>query len=160
MTSGQMMLGLGAIVMLSTLALTLNSIVLDGNKVMMESEFYVSGTSVAQSFVEHAAVLRFDEQVGSLAPSTFPGTFTSVGSLGPEGGESYPNYDDVDDFDGYSATVSTTRADFNISITVEYCDESGNTSTNRTFFKKMEVTAGNPFIPTGVVIRRIFAYSI
>ncbi|MBN2208195.1 MAG: hypothetical protein JW759_02705 [Candidatus Coatesbacteria bacterium] len=160
MTSGQMMLALGAIVMLSTLALTLNSIVLDGNRVMMESELYVSGTSVAQSFVEHAAVLAFDASVGSLDPSTFPGSFTSPGGLGPKSGENYPNFNDVDDFNGYSATVSTTRADFNVSITVKYCDESGNASANRTFFKKMEVTASNPSIPTSIVVRRIFAYSI
>ena len=155
-----MLLGLGAVVMLSTLALTLNSIVLDGNRTMMESELYISGTSVAQSFVEHAAVLAFDASVGSHDASTFPGTFTSPWGLGPKAGESYPNFNDVDDFNGYSSTVHTTRADFNVSITVEYCDSSGNTSTNRTFFKKMEVTVSSPFIPTDVVARRVFAYSV
>ena len=160
MSSGQMLLALGAVVMLSTLALTLNSIVLDGNKTMMESELYISGTSVAQSFVEHAAILAFDEEVGAHAQSTFPGTFTSPGSFGPEGGESYPNYNDVDDFHGYSGTVSTTRADFNVDITVHYCDDSGNDQAIRTFFKRMEVTVNSPFIPTTVVARRVFAYSI
>ncbi len=160
MSSGQMMLALGAIVMLSTLALTLNSIVLDGNKTMMESELYISGTSVGQSFLEHAAVLAFDASVGTHDASTFPDTFTSPGGLGPKAGETYPNFNDVDDFNGYSTTVHTTRADFDVSITVQYCDESGNVSASRTFFKKMEVTVSSPFIPTDVVARRIFAYSI
>jgi len=155
-----MILALGAIVMLSTLALTLNSIVLDGNKTMMESELYVSGTSVAQSFLEHAAVLLFDAAVSSQDPSTFPGSFTSPWGLGHAAGENYPNFNDVDDFNGYSSTVSTTRADFNVSITVQYCDDSGNASASRTLFKKMEVTVSSPFIPTDVVVRRIFAYSI
>ncbi len=155
-----MLLGLGAVVMLSMLALTLNSIVLDGNITMMESELYISGTSVAQSFIEHAAILAFDASVGSHAPSTFPDTFTSPGGLGHAAGESYPNFNDVDDFHGYSATVSTTRADFNVDITVQYCDDSGNDQAIRTFFKRMEVTINSPFIPTTVVARRVFAYSI
>ena len=160
MSSGQMILALGALVMLSTLALTLNSVVLDGNRTMMESELYISGTSAAQSFLERAAVLAFDENVGTYDPSTFPGSFTSSGYLGPDAGEAYPNYDDVDDFNGYSATVSTTRGDFNVAIVVNYCDASGNDQGSQTYFKKMEVTVGSPFIPTPVVARRIFAYSI
>ena len=160
MSSGQMILGLGALVMLSTLALTLNSVVLDGNRTMMESELYVLGTSVAQSFVERAAVLACDDNVGTHDPSTLPNAFTSPVYLVPDAGETYPNYDDVDDFNGYSATVSTTRADFHVGIVVKYCDSSGNDQTNRTYFKKMEVTVVSPFIPTPVAAMRIFAYSI
>ncbi|MBN1593378.1 MAG: hypothetical protein JW941_09070 [Candidatus Coatesbacteria bacterium] len=160
MSSGQMILALGAIVMLSTLALTLNSIMLDGNKTMMESELYISGTSVAQSFIEHAAILAFDASVGVQDPSTFPGTFTSPYSLGPKVGENYPNFSDVDDFNGYSATVSTTRVDFIVNITVQYCDEDGNVSGSRTNFKIMTVNVSSPFLPTDVTATRIFSYSI
>jgi len=159
MSSGQMIMALGALMLLSMLALSLNSIMLDGNRTMMESELYIGATSVAQSFIEHAAVLRFDEEEGGHDPSTFPGTFTYSGSLGPDG-EIYPNFDDVDDFNDYAASVATNRVTYDVAITVVYCKSSGTETANRTYFKKMEITAGCPFIPTDVVVTRIFAYTI
>lgn len=160
MTSGQILLALGALMLLSMMALSLNSMMLDGNKTMMESEFYVAATSIAQSYIEHAAVLKFDVAVGTQSPSTFPGSFTSPYSLGPSAGECYPNYNDADDFDGYSTTVTTPRGDYNVSITVKYCDAQGNDSGVRTYFKKMQVTVNNPFMPTPVVMTRILAYTM
>jgi len=145
--------------MLSTLALTLNSVMLDGNRTMMETELIIGATSIAESFIEQAGALKFDEQVGLQPPSSFPYTFTSPGELGPDSGETYPGYNDVDDFDGYTATVSTSRADYTVTVSVRYCNSDGSYATSRTFYKRIDVSVGCSSLPTAIVQRRIFAYN-
>jgi len=160
MSSGQMMMAIGALALLSTLALTMNGIMLDGNRTMIETNLYVAATSVAQSFIEQAAIVKFDDYVGIRDPSTFPGSFTSPYALGPEAGDMYPNYDDVDDFDSFSGQVDAGHVTFDVDITVSYCTSSGATSGSRTYFKLIQVTVSSDFIPTDVVHTRIMAYTL
>ena len=160
MNTGQMLLAIGALALLSGLALTMNGIMLDGNRTMMETDLYVVGTSVAQSFIEQAAVLKFDVAVGSTNPSMFPGGFTSPYGLGPMPGETYPNFNDADDFNGYSGQVDAGHVTFDVDITVNYCTSNGTFSSSRTYYKLMQVTVSSPFIPTDIVHSRILAYTM
>jgi hypothetical protein len=111
MNLGQMMMVIGAIVLLGILVLNANTSVYQANDVMFSSEFGVTAISLSTSLVEEAMGKMFDKVVcdsnsAALLDSTL---LTLPGSLGPEAGESYRGYptgsglkdfNDFDDFNG------------------------------------------------------------
>ncbi|HTO93657.1 MAG TPA: hypothetical protein VMM80_04775, partial [Bacteroidota bacterium] len=112
MNLGQMILVVGAIVLLGILVLNANSTVYQASDTMYTSEFGVTAVSLATSLVEEAEGKMFDVVVApknssDLYDSTL---LTGVGSLGPELAtehESYrhlvPGYpNDFDDFDDFN----------------------------------------------------------
>jgi len=112
MNLGQMIMVVGAIVLLGILVLNANSTVYQANDVMYTSEFGVTAISLATSIVEEAMGKMFDRVVApTSSPSVYDSTLlTPVGSLGPDPAEneSYrktggkPNdFDDFDDFNGF-----------------------------------------------------------
>ncbi len=119
MHTGQMLLVLGALVIFSMLALSMNSSILTSTETSIETESIRTATDIAQSMTAEITSKSFDH-------ATTNGTvddimdFTAPDLLGPES-ESYPNYNDVDDFDGFSKTVTTPRlGDFTINVQVKY----------------------------------------
>jgi len=135
MNLGQMILVVGAIVLLGILVLNANSTVYQASDTMYTSEFGVTAVSLATSLVEEAEGKMFDVIVApkngaDLYDSTL---LTPVGSLGPElttEHESYrhlvpgyPNdFDDFDDFNGlklcYHDTTETDATAGFLQITV------------------------------------------
>ena len=94
MNLGQMMMVIGAIVMLGVLILNTNSTIYQTNDIMYSSEFGVTAISLSTSLVEEAMGKMFDKVVAdsnaaALVDSTL---LTLPGSLGPEGGERYRGY--------------------------------------------------------------------
>jgi len=134
MNLGQMLLVVGAIVLLGILVLNANSTVYQASDTMYTSEFGVTAVSLSTSLVEEAMGKMFDvivapKNVSDLYDSTL---LTPVGSLGPEPTEheSYrgmvsgsPNdFDDFDDYNGlklcyHDVTESDATAGF-VQITV------------------------------------------
>ena len=113
MNLGQMIMVVGAIVLLGILVLNANSTVYQANDVMYTSEFGVTAISLATSMVEEAMGKMFDKVVApTSAPSVYDSTLlTAVGSLGPDASETesyrgktpgYPHdFNDFDDFNGF-----------------------------------------------------------
>src|SRR5271166_819029 len=110
MNLGQMMMVIGAIVMLGVLILNTNSTIYQTNDIMYTSEFGVTAVSLSTSLVEEAMGKMFDKVVAdsnaaALVDSTL---LTPPGSLGPDPGEneSYrgnvPGTKDFDDFDDFN----------------------------------------------------------
>jgi len=113
MNLGQMILVVGAIVLLGILVLNANSTVYQASDTMYTSEFGVTAVSLATSLVEEADGKMFDvvvapKNTSDLYDSTL---LTPVGSLGPEPGENetyrglppmsgHNDFDDFDDFNG------------------------------------------------------------
>jgi hypothetical protein len=111
MNLGQMLMVIGAIVLLGMLVLNANSTIYQANDIMYTSEFGVTAISLSTSLVEEAMGKMFDKVVAdsnkaALLDSTL---LTLPGSLGPElaRNESYRGYppmsgkkefDDFDDF--------------------------------------------------------------
>ena len=124
MNLGQMILVVGAIVLLGILVLNANSTVYQASDTMYTSEFGVTAVSLSTSLVEEAMGKMFDAVVApkntsDLYDSTL---LTGVGSLGPEPAahESYRGYvpgspndfDDFDDFNGLKLCYhDTTETD-------------------------------------------------
>ena len=109
MNLGQMMMVIGAIVMLGVLILNTNSTIYQTTDIMYSSEFGVTAISLSTSLVEEAMGKMFDQAVadsnaGALMDSTL---LTQPGSLSAEAGESYrgnvvgtTDFNDFDDYNG------------------------------------------------------------
>ncbi|HEX7572596.1 MAG TPA: hypothetical protein VF514_05845 [Bacteroidota bacterium] len=113
MNLGQMMMVIGAIVMLGVLILNTNSTIYQTNDIMYTSEFGVTAISLSTSLAEEAMGKMFDKVVAdSNAAALIDSTLLTLpGSLGPDASENesyrgYPvgsgkkDFDDFDDFNG------------------------------------------------------------
>ena len=161
MQLGESFLILGALVIFSLTTLMLNDFKLENNTRMMEIEFETTAIGIAQQYIEEAQALEFDEAlVGGGFSGSVPADFTAPASLGAESGESYPGFDDVDDFHGYTDNISTTRADFTVSISIVYLDTATIASDliNRTTLKNLIVTIKSSYFSDSLMLDYVYAY--
>ena len=168
MGSGQMLLTLGAMMLLGIIILTANSTMLDNEQVVMDSEFGVAAISLATSLVEEVQGKVFDA-AGADSGITSLSKLTPVGSLGPSMIEQYrttdttkADFNDVDDFNNFwiEYVADTTRsriatyrgeargfrADYFIKARVYYVDKSNpdGISSFPTWHKKVVITVTSP----------------
>ena len=120
MNTGQMLLTIGAMILLSTLILRVNNNFAGNTATVYDSKFAILATSVGASVIEEAMGKAFDENTASGPASQFS-DLTAPNKLGPDGSESYPNFNDFDDYNGYTKVDSTMpSAVFDIQCTVCY----------------------------------------
>ncbi|MFC1492851.1 hypothetical protein ACFL6O_02750 [candidate division KSB1 bacterium] len=158
---GETLLVLAALVIFSLAAMQINDTKFDNNNDLMESELELSAIGIAQSFIQEASSLSFDEAVTDTTYTTgLPGLFTDPVSLGPDGGETYGSFDDVDDFNGYASIVNTPRIDYNVSITVSYADSSTISPgyANRSFLKIMTVIIASEYFTDSLKVEYNHSY--
>jgi hypothetical protein len=160
MNTGQSMLAIGAIILLSTIVLRVNNNFLTTNETMMESKFGVLAISLAQSIIEEASNKAFDANtVGN--PVHDLSLLTASNSLKPESGEVYPDFDDFDDFNGYQKDVTNLpSANFHISCSVNYINAATPdvVSSNKTWSKKITVIVTSESSKDTVRVSSIFSY--
>jgi len=161
MASTEVLLTIGALILLSMFTLTLNSHMVQDRAAMFQSEQYLEAIGSAQRFIEQAEVLRFDEHKDASAIASF----TSSANLGPDTGESYGSFDDIDDYDGYSVQDSLTNSIlFTINVSVYYVDPNYayTPTTSNTYYKEMTVSihsdAFSGPVEGTIVLRKLFAY--
>ena len=163
MNTGQMMLTLGALILLSLLTLRVNSSQLSTQDTMQNSKFGVLAVSVASSIIEEASEKTFDEKTDSNFVSSVSG-LTNRSSFGTDSGEnadSSNTFNDFDDFDGYSITDSTMpSAIFNVSCIVNYIDPDLEAfiTTSRTWHKQLIVKVTSPSMVDTIQMTKIFSY--
>jgi hypothetical protein len=168
MGSGQMLLTLGAMMLLGLIILTTNSTMLDNEQVVMDSEFGVAAISLATSLVEEIQGKLYDA-AGADSGITSLSKLTASGSLGPSGSERYhpkdstkTDFNDVDDFNNfwiefvadtsrprvatYRGESRGFRADYQVRARVYYVDKNSPdaTSFTPTWHKKVVVTVSSP----------------
>ena len=149
MNTGQMLLTIGALLLLSTVMLRVNSNNFSTESVRDEARFGVMATSIATSIIEQAKNLAFDENTDTNSV-TILSDLTSVFNLGPDAGENSADiktFNDFDDFDGYTTIDSTLpSAIFEISCGVDYVSKSNLmvVSSSRTWHKKISITVASP----------------
>ncbi len=124
MQLGESLLAIAAVVMFTMGALQLNTMRLDGRTRLWEAEFQTTAMDLAQSYVEQARLLSFDEVLtDSTARAARPAGLTRASNFGPDHGEDgIDKFDDLDDFHQYQDTVLTPRADYYVSIRATYVD--------------------------------------
>jgi hypothetical protein len=166
----ELFLVLASVVLLTLLMVQINNNTVEGSEALQKLELEHTAVAIAQQFIEEAKSKRFDEVVGNVPASTFPGTFNHWGSLGHGVSEVYPQFDDVDDYHNFSRTVYVNGANFDpdatdgipftVSIQVHYVNDSNpdQAVSARTFFKRMRVTVSSSWIPNSITVKHVFSY--
>jgi hypothetical protein len=178
MGTGQMMLAIGALVIFTSLAVTVNSSLVGSDESLTENGFAMGALGLGQGLIEEAQRLAFDETLIGTAPAVMPDGFTPAdeASLGPELGEAYPDgFDDVDDFDGFDQVVVLAGVRYRLRVRVGYVDPANPAHVAEpsasgpapwgmcmagapTFVKKMEVRVSAAELPVDLSLHHLFAY--
>ena len=160
MNSGHMLLSMGAMMLLSTILLGVNSNILNTGSTLDQTKFGILATSLGTSIIEEANSKSFDvvtngdaiNDVNLLTPST---------GLGPAMGEVYPNYNDFDDFNGFARTVlNMPSAVFKESCSVHYVLDTNPaiTTTNKTWHKRIDVFVSSPSMRDTLKLSSVCSY--
>lgn len=156
---GQTMLALGALVMVSVLALNANRRIVESDEEMYEAEAIDFAAGFAQGLLYEVSSKKFDElAVDSVLQD--PSEFTSPYMFNPVyEGEMLPTspdtawyksistFDDVDDYNGYTREVNTERIKgFIVKVEVYYVTGSDPEVPvySQTYYKRVVVTVEHP----------------
>jgi MSHA pilin protein MshD len=160
MSSGHMLLSMGAMMLLSTILLRLNSNILNTTSTLDETKFGILATSLGTSIIEEANSKAFDLVTDGDAVSDV-NSLTDPNGLGPASGEVYPFFNDFDDFNGLSKIISTMpSAVFKESCAVHYVsamDPSIIVNT-KTWHKRIDVFITSPSIRDTVKLSSVCSY--
>lgn len=157
MGTGQMMLTLAALILLSLVVLRVTSNFLITEDVLMQSKFGVLGISLATSMIEEATGKSFDEESDSGAIASL----SELSSIGPDAGEYYPNFDDIDDYDGLvKIDSSMPSAIYKVECRVNFVNTSNmdGISVAKTWHKKLNVTVTTKSSRDTIEMETIYSY--
>lgn len=158
-----MLLTIGALLLLSSVMLRVNSNNFSTETVRDEARFGVIATSIATSIIEQAKGLAFDANTDTNSVSSLS-ELTSVFNLGLDAGENpadIKTFNDFDDFDGYSEMDSTLQsAIFEVSCSINYVSKSNlmGISSVPTWHKKISVTVSSPSMGDTLTEASIYSY--
>ena len=167
MNTGQMMLSMGAMMLLSFLILRFNSVQLTSAQASYNAKFGIVATSLASSMLEEAKDNVFDEIVLDTTKQITSASELST-TLGPDAGEVYPNFDDFDDYNGLVHIDSLSLKNpqtgaptkFEIRSKVEYVNDLSPDvkSSVNTYHKKITVSVTSSAMIDTVRLASIFSY--
>lgn len=101
MNTGQMLITIGAIFLLSLVILRVTTTLLTTSDVLDRSKLDILATSLATSIIEEANDKAFDANTVAGAAGS---TAILSSTLGKEAGENYPFFNDFDDYNCYKDT--------------------------------------------------------
>lgn len=147
MGKGETLFTLGAVIMLSLLAINVNNSFTENTEYFNQTRYELETISIANSFIEEASQLPFDElSWDSTKIEKVATDFTNVSDLGPDAGESDISlFDDFDDYNNFMRAETTMQNVYDISCRVVYinpnCPDSS--ISIRSLYKKLIVTVKN-----------------
>jgi hypothetical protein len=160
MHTGQMMLALGAMVLLSYLVLRVNNSQLTSQDNMQNTKFGLLAVSLATSVLEDANKRSFDDKTINASVSS-TSSLTPAASLGTESGEVYDTFDDVDDYNNYTKLdTSMGSAAFSIKCTVGYVNPSAPDVivNTQTWHKRILVQVTSKSMKDTIRLSQVFSY--
>lgn len=151
MNTGQTMLTIGAMALLSILALSYYGTIGQQGLFMGQSQAGLMASTLATSYRERALNAYFDEAVknhpyGDIL--TNPNLLSGV--LGRESGETTINdFDDIDDFNGYVDTTKLSLGHFAATFNVYYVTPNNIDvpAGKKTFLKRIDIKVWRTFPP-------------
>jgi len=173
MSTGQMLITVCAMLLLSLLILRVGSSTIINQESMQNSKYGVLAVSIANSILEEATMKSFDENANTDPRTYFSNVneLTVTGSFGSDAGEiadSMETFDDFDDFHGFTKTFTNLpSAVFTVSSQVNYIDPAvvGLITASRTWHKMLTVTITSPMIvkpgtntPQPLIFNKVFSY--
>lgn len=175
MGTGQMLITVGAIMLLGTVILSTNKGINNNSTIMLKTNFALEATSLAASVIDEAEYLPFDDATAtSFGEATNYKAINSVNQLTPRpllGSEGHGDDIHPDDFDdyngsapgpGYRITTDTLSTGiYKVKTSVCYVDLNAleGVSLQRTWFKRLDVLVWNTADPLDTVrMSSIYAY--
>ncbi len=159
MGTGQTLLTIMAMLMLSRLILSVNTNTAQNGASIEMAAYRITGSSLGFSIIEEASGLAFDQ--ASVA-SNITSTSQLSTTLGPESGEVYPNYNDFDDFNGLvKIDTVANSAVFKTTVVVQYVTVSGSNivvSSTPTYSKQITVKVSSPSMSDTLIFQDVMSY--
>ena len=147
MGKGETLITIGAITMLTTMAININNSFTENSEYFNQTKFGLESIAIANSVIEEASQLPFDEQSwDSTKVEKVATDFTQANNLGTDFGESdNSTFDDFDDFHNFSYFDTTIQNVYKIDCEVGYVNPSFPDSilANRSLYKKITVSVKN-----------------
>jgi Zn-finger domain-containing protein len=155
MSTGQSLLALGALLLLSFISLNFNSTVLQNTTVETENKVYLTAFSLADDLIEEIKQKAFDEKtIDFQAINEYQLTYPP----GKESGEVWPNFDDMDDYNNYEKPVSLPHVeDYEVTCQVNYVNSSGQTLSTQSYFKKVSIKVDSKYLRSPLYMSFIFS---
>ena len=160
MGTGQTLLTIIAMMMLSRMAISVNRSNSGGGSSVEMAAYRITAVSIGTSLIEEATGLAFDSKSDTVGIST-PTNFTAPGSLGPDGAI-YPHYNDFDDFNCFSHWDTLPgSAIFHDTANVDYVTISGNVishSASQTYNKRIIVKVSSKWMKDTLTFTTVDSY--
>jgi hypothetical protein len=161
MNSGQQLLTIFAITLLTILAINVYRSSGSRSDTNLYDEAIITGTGIGQSMLNEVDSKAFDETTVLKSVST-PDSLTPPLSLGPDAGEVLSTeYDDIDDYNNFVRTDSLSRLGvFKTSVKVYYIAKMSPSvkSSSPTFTKEIDIYVTNFSLPDTLKFNRIISY--
>lgn len=152
---GQTIFAIGALILLSTVVLSINSTIVNQQGWSVGTEAIITGTAIGQALIEEITVKRFDDDWPAKWFCDDSSRFVSSSSLGPDTDSlgvkevADTSFNDIDDYNNFSKTVNTERlGNFNLKCNVYYVDNNFAKTNNQSFYKQIDVIVNNQYIPS------------
>jgi hypothetical protein len=141
MNTGQMLLTLGALALLSLAVLNLNTSINENDVSLAQNRYRLEALSLITSYIEQAGALYFDEVTTDTSSAKIKSTFSHV--LQTEANDS-GHFDDFDDFNNFvKIDTGLSGVEYKVMFTVQYVQlqaDSLKPSTNREWHKLMTIS--------------------
>lgn len=171
MNTGQMMITIAAIFLLSMVILTNSRGLITTSTVMADNRYGILSVSLATSAIEQATSKAFDHNTDTVAV-TLINSLTNVGALGIDPGElsnDPTTFNDFDDFNIYRTVPKTDslilegtdkKMIFNTYARVDYVDPDNpnNVSSTRTWCKRISVKVISPGMNDTIKMSSVYSY--
>ncbi|HTY10604.1 MAG TPA: hypothetical protein VMF88_05995 [Bacteroidota bacterium] len=161
MGTGQTLLTIMAMMMLSRMVLAVNNDNAQSGGSVEMAAYRITATSLGKSIIEEATGCAYDQNSDTVGISNVSG-FTAPSALGPKTGEVYPRYNDFDDFNGLHLVDSLAgSAVFVVDVTVQYVNISSNVitaSSTQTYNKQMTVRVSSKSMTDTLTFYTVMSY--
>ena len=155
MNTGQSLMSIGALLLLSLASLQFNSVILENNTVEIENKVYLTAFSLADDLIEEIKQKAFDErtidfQAINISQLTFPPN--------KESGEEWPYFDDIDDYNNYIKPVSLPHVeDYTVTCTVNYSNAYGDDINTQSYYKKVRIKVTSQYMSSPFYMQFVFS---
>jgi hypothetical protein len=159
MNTGQSLLSIGALLLLSLTVLRVNNSILFTDETLQDSKLGLLAVSVATSLIEEASKKAFDAITADGAITDLS-TLTEPNSLGPGVGETPETFNDFDDYNGYTKQDTINTIDYTIACQVNYISPNNvdGIIMERTWHKKITVIITSSLINDALKFSSVYSY--
>lgn len=143
MNTGQMMIGIFALGLVSFTILNFNKGSISTQDALIYNKEFIVATTIAQSMLDEINGKAYDEVIVNGTSILSSNNFSA--NLQADPSENYPNFDDIDDYNNFTRTDEIPEmGTFNIMVEVNYMTDDFVPTSVRTYNKNVIVKITSP----------------